>query len=90
MKNNNYKSVIVSNIPEDLEEGVLYYSETFDTAIHKCMCGCGNEVVTPCSQSGWTAIINNYRNVSLTPSVGSFNLSCKSHYFLKNGIVKWV
>ena len=37
----------VEFIPEHIEEGVLYISELYRTAVHKCCCGCGQEVVTP-------------------------------------------
>jgi hypothetical protein len=37
----------VGYIPDKIEEGVLYVSIQYCTAIHKCVCGCGNEVVTP-------------------------------------------
>jgi len=37
----------VEFIPEKIEEGVLYISIQYCTAIHNCVCGCGNEVVTP-------------------------------------------
>ena len=39
----------VEFIPEVLEDGILYISLTYCTAIHKCVCGCNNEVVTPFS-----------------------------------------
>ena len=28
--------------------------------------------------------------VSLTPSVGSHNLGCQSHYFITEGMIRWV
>ena len=37
----------VEGIPERLEEGVLYVSILYATAMHLCACGCGREVVTP-------------------------------------------
>jgi len=43
----------VGSIPEILEEGVLYISIDYCTAVHKCVCGCGNEVVTPISPTDW-------------------------------------
>ena len=43
----------MDNIPEIIEEGILYISIPFETVIHKCCCGCGNEVVTPLSPSQW-------------------------------------
>lgn len=37
----------VEEIPEPLADGILYISIPFTTAVHKCCCGCGLEVVTP-------------------------------------------
>ncbi|WP_318271273.1 hypothetical protein [Sphingobacterium cellulitidis] len=42
----------VEFMPEKVEEGVLYVSIEYCTAIHKCVCGCGHEVVTPLSPTG--------------------------------------
>jgi hypothetical protein len=39
----------VEFMPEVIEEGVLYISVEYCTSVHKCACGCGNEVVTPLS-----------------------------------------
>ena len=43
----------VKTVPEILEDGVIYVSMDYATAIHKCCCGCGNEVVTPFSPTDW-------------------------------------
>jgi len=78
----------VEYIPDEIEDGVLYISIPFCTAIHKCVCGCGNEVVTPISRKGWKLSFDG-ETVSLTPSIGSWNLACKSHYFITNNKIKW-
>ncbi|MDD4993811.1 MAG: DUF6527 family protein [Paludibacter sp.] len=78
----------VEYIPDEIEEGILYVSITFCTAIHKCVCGCGNEVVTPISKNGWKLSFDG-DSVSLTPSIGSWNLNCRSHYFITNNNVRW-
>lgn len=88
MKQNTYKSKIVEYIPEDLEEGILYIAPQFGAALHKCMCGCGEKVSTPLGDNGWTWKVEN-EEVSLSPSIGSWQQECKSHYFLKNGTVQW-
>lgn len=72
--------------PPKLEEGVLYISVEYCSAIHKCACGCGNEVVTPLSPTGWQLTFDG-RSVSLYPSIGNWNFDCKSHYWItKNEI----
>ena len=48
----------VEFIPDTLEDGVLYISLKYCTAIHKCVCGWGNEVVTPISPTDWTLTLD--------------------------------
>ena len=42
----------VKFVPEPLDDGTLYISE-YGTAVHKCCCGCGSEVVTPLGPTDW-------------------------------------
>lgn len=70
-------------IPERLENGVLYISERYRTAVHKCCCGCGKEVVTPLSPAEWSVKLNNGR-VSLWPSIGNWSYPCRSHYVIRD------
>lgn len=78
----------VALIPSQLEDGVLYISEQYQTAIHKCCCGCGEEVVTPLSSAQWRVRVVNDK-VTLLPSVGNWNFSCKSHYWIKQNRIIW-
>jgi hypothetical protein len=82
----------VEFIPDHLEDKVLYISIAFCTAIHKCACGCGNEVVTPFSPTDWKLIFDG-KSVSLNPSIGNWNFECQSHYWIKNNKIvfahKW-
>ena len=79
---------LVKSIPNTLENGVLYISMEYATAIHKCCCGCGNEVVTPFSPDGWKLSFDG-KTLSITPSIGNWSFKCRSHYWIiKNGI-KW-
>jgi hypothetical protein len=78
----------VKYVPEELDEGVLYVSKEYATAVHKCCCGCGNKVVTPISPNDWQLTIK--RNaVSLKPSIGNWSFSCRSHYWITNNRVLW-
>jgi len=77
----------VELIPDALEDGVLYISLKYCTAIHKCVCGCGNEVVTPISPTDWQLTFDG-KSVSLYPSIGNWNFECKSHYWIKNNKIK--
>jgi len=78
----------VEYIPNDLKDGTIYVSITFATAIHKCCCGSGNEVVTPISPTDWQLTFDG-ESISLYPSIGNWNLDCKSHYWITNNKVKW-
>jgi hypothetical protein len=78
----------VEFIPEQLEDGVLYVSQRYGTAMHLCCCGCGSEVVTPLNPAGWTLEIVN-GGVTLRPSIGSWSLPCRSHYLIRQGKVVW-
>ncbi|WP_345846740.1 DUF6527 family protein [Shewanella algae] len=80
--------VFVEFIPENIEQGKLYISETYKTAIHKCCCGCGEEVVTPLSPADWQ-LKKGVNTVSLYPSIGNWNYECKSHYFISNNKIIW-
>jgi hypothetical protein len=77
----------VEFIPEVLEEGILYISIPYATAVHKCVCGCGNEVVTPLSPTDWKLIYDG-ETVSLSPSIGNWSFQCQSHYWLENNKVR--
>lgn len=78
----------VEFIPDELKEWTLYISVTYCTAVHKCCCGCGREVVTPLSPTGWQLTFDG-KTVSLYPSIGSWSLPCQSHYFINKNKVAW-
>lgn len=82
----NYK--FVDTIPNEIKRGSLYISLKYNTAIHKCACGCGEEVVTPLSPTDWKLIYNG-KSISLTPSIGNWSFKCQSHYWIKNNQVVW-
>jgi hypothetical protein len=77
----------VEFIPEAIDEGILYVSIPYATAVHKCVCGCGNEVVTPLSPKDWQLTFNG-KAVSLSPSIGNWNFACRSHYWIKNNHIE--
>ncbi|MCX6350237.1 MAG: DUF6527 family protein [Bacteroidetes bacterium] len=77
----------VEFIPDKLEDDILYISLDYCTATHKCMCGCGNEVVTPLSPTDWELTFNG-ETVSLYPSIGNWNFKCKSHYWITKNRVR--
>lgn len=78
----------VEFIPEVLEPDTFYISITYCTAIHLCVCGCGNEVVTPLSPTDWELTFNG-KTISLNPSIGNWSFPCQSHYFIKQNQIKY-
>ena len=90
MKVNTITPLFVSSIPEILEEGKLYINEEDEIALHKCCCGCGEEVVTPLNPAGWRIIKNRQTVVTMRPSIGNGQNQCRSHYFITNNHVDWL
>lgn len=78
----------VDLIPEDLEEDTIYVSVRFRTAVHLCACGCGETVVTPIRPHRWHLLFDG-EAISLTPSIGSWQLPCRSHYWIKLNRITW-
>jgi len=78
----------VDLMPGQLQDGVLYISEKYCTAIHKCCCGCGQKVVTPLSPAKWQ--LHRYGDaVTLYPSIGNWNSPCRSHYWIRLNRIEW-
>lgn len=82
------KHKFVEFIPEKIEDGVLYISVEYCTAIHKCVCGCGNRVVTPLSPTDWELTFNG-KSITLYPSIGNWNFECKSHYWIRRSKIEF-
>jgi hypothetical protein len=82
------KHKFVEFMPETLEDGILYVSVEYCTALHKCACGCGNTVVTPITPTDWQLSFDG-KTISLSPSIGNWSFDCQSHYWIKNNRVRW-
>jgi hypothetical protein len=78
----------VDFIPDVVEEGVLYISIPFDTATHRCACGCSEIVVTPIKPTDWSLTWNG-ELVTLKPSIGNWSLPCQSHYLIIENKIIW-
>lgn len=79
----------VDLIPEQLSEGHLYICNQYKIVVHKCCCGCGEEVITPLSTAEWS-IRNEGNAVTLHPSIGNWSFKCLSHYWIRKNQVIWV
>lgn len=79
---------MVQYLPVELERGILYVSLEFSVAGHKCACGCGAKVITPLIPTEWK--FTETRGLpSLYPSIGNWQLPCRSHYWIIDGIIEW-
>lgn len=78
----------VKLLPTNLRDGVLYISTDYATAVHLCFCGCRSRVVTPLSPAQWSITFDG-ESVSLSPSVGSHDLECASHYWIRKNQIRW-
>jgi hypothetical protein len=83
-----FQHIFITTIPDILESNKLYISIPFNTVLHKCACGCGEEVSTPLSPSDWE-ISYNGESVTLDPSIGNWTYRCRSHYLIRNNQVIW-
>lgn len=83
--------IYVTFIPplKEMRKAELYISCEYSTASHLCCCGCGREVVTPLNPAKWSLSFQDGR-VTMCPSIGSWQLPCKSHYFFKDNLVVWM
>lgn len=78
----------VEFIPSQIEEGILYITVAYKAAAHLCACGCGNKVLTPITPHDWKFTYDG-KSVTLAPSIGNWNLPCRSHYWIRrNEIVE--
>ena len=78
----------VHYMPKELKPGILYVSEEFCTAAHLCACGCGSKVRTPLGPTEWS-LEETGNGPTLRPSVGNWQLACRSHYWIYRGDIKW-
>ena len=90
--------VYCDTIPDQVQEGVLYISRKYATAIHLCACGCKREVVTPLDVVGGWKLSEDDGGVSLNPSIGNWSNGnphrgssdpYHAHYWIRGGRVEW-
>jgi Family of unknown function (DUF6527) len=83
-----YEVKRVHFMPKQLEPGILYVSDEFETAAHLCACGCGSKIRTPILPTEWR-LAGPDSIPTLRPSIGNWQRPCRSHYFITNGQVEW-
>lgn len=77
----------VDSIPDEVPFGWIFICIRYKTAVHQCVCGCGNEVITPLSPTDWKLIFDG-QTISLSPSIGNWNFECRSHYWIVRNEIK--
>lgn len=84
-----FKKVVVIPEVSKMEERVIYISDEFDVASHRCLCGCGEETVTPIDQTMWKYCIDDNK-LTMRPSIGNYQFECRSHYIIQKSIANFV
>ncbi|OYQ36834.1 hypothetical protein CHU95_03430 [Niveispirillum lacus] len=88
MQVNKLRTVFTTEIPEILEDGVLYVSRECCVALHNCACGCGEEVSTPLVSTEYRLTMHD-EGASIWPSIGNHDFACASHYIIDRGAIVW-
>jgi hypothetical protein len=83
-----YAYQAVERIPQQLREGVVYYSEEFELAALLCACGCGHRVTLLVPDSH--QVTSQDGLATIRPSIGVWDAACRSHYFITAGEVEWL
>jgi len=89
MKTKKYKFKFFKTIPLHLEEGILYISLEYNMVSHLCACGCGTRIDTPLASDEWNLLYDG-ETITLRPSIGNWDLSCHSHYYITNSIAEQI
>lgn len=84
IRHTSLKHKFVDCFPDRLQPGILYVSMEYASASHSCCCGCGEEIVTPFMPTEWKMTFDG-EAVALWPSIGNWNLPCRSHYIIRDG-----
>lgn len=89
------KPVCVEFIPDknDMIQDEIYISATYKTAVHLCLCGCGNLSVTPfMDDNDWKITLKQSTGglddggLSITPSILNKNCPNMAHYVITNDV----
>ena len=90
--------VYTETLPDvkEMEERKIYISKEFHTSGHRCLCGCGELTILPFDlvingqDMGWKLIEHESGKISFTPSVGNYQIPCKSHYIITKNVANFV
>ena len=74
----------------EMKENIIYISDEYDVSAHRCICGCGELTVMPLGKGEWDYQIDSNNKLSMQPSVGNYQMPCKSHYIIQKGGANFV
>lgn len=85
------KPEYVEQMPDELNEGILYISDKYEIAIHLCACGCGGKTVTPLGAGEWV-LTKTGEAVTLRPSIGNWagEKPYHAHYYITENKIEWL
>ena len=81
MKVIKYNHTFVDSIPISLQKGVIYVCIKHKNVAHLCACGCNHRIDTPLDPEEWKLTYDGEK-ISLWPSIGNWDVPCRSHYFI--------
>lgn len=86
------ETIECDQVPPILEDGKLYLSRVYRTAIHLCACGCGQKTVTPLAGEYKWDITESNGKITLRPSIGNFSGEdpYHAHYFITENKIDWL
>ena len=90
MRTSKIVPVFVEFIPTELESNCLYISIDYKIMAHKCACGCGNIIYTPIDRKDGWVLSYDGESVTIKPSIGNWNLKCRSHYYIIDNYIDWI
>ena len=82
------KPITVEYVPDksDMIQDEIYISVKYKTAVHLCLCGCGNLSVTHfMDDSGWKITLLN-SGLTMIPSILNLNCPNRCHYVITDNI----
>ena len=82
-----YRYMPIEYIPDKLDPGIVYHNKEFEIAALLCPCGCGHRIslLVPDSHQ----IYSENGLVTIEPSISVCDSTCKSHFYIKSGNIKW-
>lgn len=82
-----YKYKSVERTPETLMADIVYVNNEFEIATLLCACGCGHRITLLIPDGHQVENKNGFATIS--PSIGVWDASCKSHFYVTNGEIDW-